>query len=201
MDERGCYSTSERKGRGQIRAESFWVGRVRRMWIAAEAKLHQATNEATFRGQARLWQQANSIMAPVIVLDRERKTLVAHSANGSEPVRAVLVSAAGAGTGKEANKANQLSVIRVRGGDLKYSDVERRAVMRGGSLGTVVAETGTATSTSNEVEVTLLPSGSRAVQGQRAVAGGSHDGPQPRRTDQRGPARDRRAVGLHRRNE
>ncbi|HEV2445656.1 MAG TPA: hypothetical protein VGS58_07030, partial [Candidatus Sulfopaludibacter sp.] len=40
--------------------------------VAADAQLHQATGEATFRGQARLWQQANSISAPVIVLDRTR---------------------------------------------------------------------------------------------------------------------------------
>jgi lipopolysaccharide export system protein LptA len=130
--------------------------------IAAEAELHQATGEATFRGKARLWQQANSIAAPVIVLDRERKTLVARTTDAAEPVRAVLVSAAGVGASKDSNKANQPSVIRVRGGDLKYSDVERKAVMHSGLLGAVVAETGTATSTSNEVEVTLLPAGSRA---------------------------------------
>jgi len=53
-------------------------------------------------------------------------------------------------------------VIRVRGGDLKYSDAERKAVMRGGALGTVVAETGTAASVSNEVELTLLPPGNHA---------------------------------------
>jgi lipopolysaccharide export system protein LptA len=131
--------------------------------VAAEAQLRHAvggaTGEATFRGQARLWQQANSITAPVIVLDRERQTLVAHTTDAAEPVRAVLVSAAGAVSGKDAGKSNQPFVIRVRGGDLKYSDVERKAVMHSGVLGTVVAETGTATSTSNEVEVTLSPAG------------------------------------------
>ncbi|MGA3083003.1 MAG: LptA/OstA family protein, partial [Terracidiphilus sp.] len=130
--------------------------------IAAEAELHQATSEATFRGKARLWQQANSIAAPVIVLDRARKTLVARATDAAEPVRAVLVSAAGAGAGRDASKASQPSVIRVRGGDLKYSDADRRAVIHAGLLGSVVAETGTATSTSNEVEITLLPAGSRA---------------------------------------
>jgi lipopolysaccharide export system protein LptA len=123
--------------------------------IAAEAQLHQATGVATFRGQARLWQQANSITAPVIVLDRERQTLVARTTDTSEPVRTVLVS----GAATAAGKSSQPSVIRVRGGELKYSDAERKAVMRGGILGTVVAETMTATSTSNEVEVTLLPAG------------------------------------------
>ena len=118
--------------------------------VAAEAELRQATGEATFRGQARLWQQANSIAAPVIVLDRARQTLVARTTDVAEPVRAVLVSAAGpeAGNnaGRQAAKSSQPAVIRVRGGDLKYSDAERKAVMHGGVLGTVVAETGTATS-------------------------------------------------------
>jgi lipopolysaccharide export system protein LptA len=129
--------------------------------VAAEAQLRHAvggtTGEATFRGQARLWQQANSVTAPVIVLDRERQTLVAHTTDAAEPVRAVLVSVAGAVAGKDAGKSNQPSVIRVRGGDLKYFDAERKAVMHSGVLGAVVAETGTATSVSNEVEVTLLP--------------------------------------------
>jgi lipopolysaccharide export system protein LptA len=127
--------------------------------VSAEAQLHQATNEATFRGQARLWQQANSVAAPVIVLDRVRQTLVARTTDAAEPVRAVLVSATGAAPDIDAGKANQPSVIRVRGGDLKYSDAERKAVMRSGILGKVVAETGTAASTSDEVEVTLMPAG------------------------------------------
>jgi lipopolysaccharide export system protein LptA len=135
--------------------------------VAAEAQLHHAvggtTGEATFRGHARLWQQANSIAAPVIVLDRERQTLVARTTDASEPVRAVLLSAGGAAPGsdsaKQQGKENQPSVIRVRGGDLKYSDAERKAVMHSGVLGAVVTETGTATSSSNEVEVTLLPAG------------------------------------------
>jgi lipopolysaccharide export system protein LptA len=132
--------------------------------IAAEAQLHQTTNDATFRGQARLWQQANSVAAPVIVLDRTRQTLTAHTDNAAEPVRAVLVSAGGVKPGKEAAKASQPSVIRVRGGDLRYSDVERKAVIRAGVLGNVLAETGMATSTSDVVEVVLLPAGKAGVQ-------------------------------------
>ncbi len=139
--------------------------------IAAEAQLHQSTGEATFRGHARLWQQANSITAPVIVLDRQKQTLAARSTNAAEPVRAVLVSAAGTEssktpgkeTGKDAaGKPATPSVIRMRGGDLKYSDAERKAVMHGGTAGTAVAETGTATSISNEVELLLLPPGNHA---------------------------------------
>ena len=54
------------------------------------------------------------------------------------------------------------SVIRVRGGDLKYSEAERKAVMNGGAAGSVVAETGTATTTSKELELVLLPPGNHA---------------------------------------
>ena len=140
--------------------------------VAAEAELQHATGEATFRGQARLWQQSNSITAPVIVLDRAKQTLTARATDASDPVRAVLVTAAGpeaaGAAGKQPRKPGQQAVIRVRGGDLKYSDAERKAVMHGGLLGAVVAETGTATSSSDVVEVKLLPTG-KATQGQAQV--------------------------------
>jgi lipopolysaccharide export system protein LptA len=139
--------------------------------ISTDAQLHQATGEVTFRGHARLWQQANSVAGPVIVLDRQKQTLVARSTDPAEPVRAILLSAAGAAApldaGKNsakgaADKQSEPSVIRVRGGDLKYSDAEHKAVMRAGALGTVQAETGTANSVSNEVELLLLPPGNHA---------------------------------------
>jgi lipopolysaccharide export system protein LptA len=137
--------------------------------VSTEAQLHQATNELTFRGQARLWQLGNSVAAPVIVLDRVRKTLTAHTTSAAEPVRTVLVSDAGAMPAKDAQgeaKSRQPSVVRVRGGDLKYSDVERKAVMRSGVLAAVVAETGTEASTSNEAEVLLRPAGKTEGQSQ-----------------------------------
>jgi lipopolysaccharide export system protein LptA len=139
--------------------------------VAAEAQLHQPTGEATFRGHARLWQQANSVAAPVIVLDRQKQTLVATTTDPAEPVRTVMVSAGGAEPGasprtqsaKDANgKQTQPSVIRVRGGDLKYSDAERNAFMHSGVLKSVVSETGTATTESDEVHLVLLPAGNHA---------------------------------------
>jgi lipopolysaccharide export system protein LptA len=137
--------------------------------IAQEAQLHRASDEATFRGHARLWQQANSVAGPVIVLNRTRKTLVSHSADPAEPVRVVLLSAGGLDAGSSAGKDSKAktaapSVIRVRGGDLQYSDIARKAVMVGGALGTVVAETGTATSVSNQVELFLVPAGAHAAR-------------------------------------
>ncbi len=147
--------------------------------IASDAHLQQtpgaagsaATSIVTFTGHARLWQDANSVAGPTIVLDREKQTLVARSGDAGEPVEAVMVSAAGKAGGPGAGQAagkfaggkqSGPSVIRVFGGELKYSDAERKAVMKGGALGIVTAETGTASSTSNEVELVLLPAGNHA---------------------------------------
>jgi lipopolysaccharide export system protein LptA len=146
--------------------------------IAAEAQMNDLTGEATFRGHARLWQQANSVAAPEIVLNQQLQTLTARTGDAADPVRAVLLSVGGPGIGMEtgsgagnahgqspagssATRPAAPSVIRVRGGDLKYSDAEHRAVMHGGVAGAVVAETGTATSTSDTVELLLIPAGNR----------------------------------------
>jgi lipopolysaccharide export system protein LptA len=159
--------------------------------ISEEAELNHASGETTFRKHARLWQQGNSVSAPVIVLNREKQTLVARSADSKEPVMAVLVAQSGPGIGPPAAKPSESessrsstpkpaapSVIQVHGGDLKYSAAERKAVMRGGALGTVVAQTATATSISDQADLTLLPEGNHAGkeggQGQvdRLVASG-----------------------------
>jgi lipopolysaccharide export system protein LptA len=139
--------------------------------IAQQAELQRANNQAVFTGHARLWQQANSIEGPVIVLDRDHKSLVSRSTVAAEPVRVVLLSAGGLdatqapgakASGVSGAKSSTPSVIRVHGGQLDYSDVERKAVMVDGGMGPVVAETGTATSISDRVELYLLPSGAHA---------------------------------------
>ncbi|HEX8811380.1 MAG TPA: LptA/OstA family protein, partial [Terracidiphilus sp.] len=141
--------------------------------IAAEAIFRQATGEATFRGQqARLWQDANSVAAPMIVLDRNKRTLAAHGAGAANPVKLVLLSASGGPDSKasgqqktDAAKQKEPSVIRVRGGDLLYTDTTRKAVLHAVPGGTVTAETGTATSNSDVVELALLPAGSHVTNG------------------------------------
>jgi lipopolysaccharide export system protein LptA len=150
--------------------------------VAAEAQLNQWTGEATFRGHARLWQQTNFVSGPEIVLNQHMHTLVARSSDAAEPVRVVMLSEGGAGAGKSSiqpqgqpagqsagsNAGGQPAgpaVIRVHGGELRYSDADRRSVMHGGSLGAVVAETGTATSSSDAVELDLLPAGDHEASG------------------------------------
>lgn len=130
--------------------------------IAQDVQIDRATEVATFTGRARLWQQDNSISAPVIFLNRNQKSLIARSANQSDPVRVVMLSAANldpaAASGN--GKGSRPSVIRVRGSQLTYSDLDRKALMLGGLLGQVVAETGSAVSQSNQVELLLAPTGS-----------------------------------------
>jgi lipopolysaccharide export system protein LptA len=150
--------------------------------IATEAHLNESTGEATFRGHARLWQQTNSVAAPEIVLNQHLQTLTARTADASDPVRAVLLSTGAPGAGNSHGqsaaesttaKTATPSVIRVRGGDLWYSNAERRAVMRGAATGAVVAETSSATSTSDTIELRLVSAGSRdSSTGQAQTAGG-----------------------------
>ena len=157
--------------------------------VAVEAELHQATQEVIFRGaeggsggsQPRLWRSVNSVSAPVITLNRQKQTLTAEAAGPANPVRTVLVgnaqasfgSASKTGSGKAESgkvgakaKPDAPSVIRVRSGDLHYSEGERLALFHGGSVGSVTAETsgtdGTTTVVSQEAEVKLLPAGTHS---------------------------------------
>ena len=150
------------KGRGQTLG-----GQGPAHVVSAEAQLHQATGEATFQGQARLWQQANSIWAPTITLDRTRRVLTARTASASDPVRVVLVSSSVSPRAHAASSAP--SVVRLRGGDLRYSDAERKATLLAGAAGVVIAESAGAVTRSSQVDVTLLPAGSHADSGSAQV--------------------------------
>ena len=160
--------------------------------IAAEAELRQSTGEVIFRAggtesrqnasEPRLWQSVNSVSAPTIILNRQKQTLTAEANGASHPVKTVLVSSAptpgGTGASRDRNgtrtgrhdataaggkvAGNTPSVIRVRSGDLHYSEGERRGIFHRGDLASVTAETtssgGTATIVAQDAEVDLLPS-------------------------------------------
>ena len=155
--------------------------------------------------QPRLWQGANSVSAPVITLNRQKETLTAEANGAANPVRTVLLSnapapAAHAGTTPSApnsseintetgnpgteigqsnrkGKPNSQSVIRVRSGDLHYSEGERLALFHAGTVGSVTAETtgtgGTTTVVSQDAEVKLLPAGTPSRATSSAAAGKS----------------------------
>jgi len=139
--------------------------------------MNESTGEAAFRGRARLWQQANSVSAPEIVLNQHMRTLAARTNDADEPVRAVLLSAGGppgmtakapseGGDTQPGGKPAAATVIRVRAGDLWYSDAEHRAVMHSGAMGAVIAETVSGTSSSDQLDLRLMPAGGNGGQAQ-----------------------------------
>ncbi len=131
--------------------------------VAENAELKHSSGSATFRGNVRLWQQGNSVNAPVIVLDRTKQTLQAQTTSAKSPVQVVMVSASGIAPGADTSpRQKDSSVISVTGGDLKYSNAERTAVMRSGIVGRVISSSAGSTTQSDEVELTLLPPGNHA---------------------------------------
>ena len=185
IEQGGMQMTADKIDLSQATGEGFAHGNVKASWldtekkgkttsvsllgssqepthaIAAEAQIHQAPGNGesvvTFRGHARLWQQANAVAAPLIVLHRLQQTLEAHSTDRSEPVRVVFLNAERKTNGKGA--AQTPSVMRVHGADLYYAEARRTALMQSGALGPVVAETGTATTQSSSVEMKLAAEG------------------------------------------
>ncbi len=132
--------------------------------VASEAEIHRATGEARFTGKARLWQDQNSISAPTIVLDHQKQTLTAQTANAGEPVAANLQNASTQQTGGK--PAGAASLIRVRGGSLIYSSNERRVTVRSAPLASVTAETGAVESSSDQLEVYLAAGNPRGAPAQ-----------------------------------
>lgn len=188
VNDGGMELTADRLDVSQASGDAFAHGNVKATWlggdasggasaaelggkgpahaIASEAQLNQASGQATFRGHARLWQQDNSISAPLISIDKKQEALVAKCENPGEPVLAVMLGAAGsAGSGKRAGS----SVVRVRGGDLWYSAKERKAVMRSAPLTTVTAQSNGVESSSGQVDLYLAPAGT----GKQAVGSGA----------------------------
>lgn len=141
---------------------------------ADHAFLTRSTGTSTFYGQtttdARMWQGANSIMAPVLELSRSPQTLKAHGAPGSSgaAVDANFTSTIGA--------KHQLSAVRVRSRTLFYSEADRRGDFRGD----VTAQNPDGVIHAGEAQVYLTPEAkagkshgpSQQAQLQRIVATG-----------------------------
>lgn len=130
--------------------------------VAQQADLQHASGDSIFRGQARMWQGANAVAAPVIELSRTEQTLKAHSESGEngQPIDTTIASAMGA--------KRQQSVIRVKSRTLVYSDKERRGDFDGG----VVATAPDGTIRSDKAQFFLQPVGSekKTPQGQSGTS-------------------------------
>lgn len=138
--------------------------------IADRAEMHHATSVNDFYGTvrrpARMWQDADSLIAPVIAVDRTKNVLQAWGENtGTAPVvHTNFTSAFGA---KHAQ-----SLARVTSERLDYSDQARRADFRGN----VSLQQGSETMHSDDALVFLKPAAKSGAQNtkpaQPASAGG-----------------------------
>ncbi len=114
--------------------------------IAANALLDQTRGVAVFRGQARLWQGANSVSAPIIELAKNPETLKAYA----EPAATNAVTTVIAST---SGPQHQATVFRVHSRQLIYADADRKAIF----TGAVTADDATGVVHSDQVEALLLP--------------------------------------------
>jgi lipopolysaccharide export system protein LptA len=108
--------------------------------IAYQAQILHDSQKAIFTGQARLWQGANSVEAPVIELSQKMQTLTAYGngscrqcvhttflGQGGEPAQPGKPKNANLGVVLEAKTNRGPSTYRVLSERLLYSDAERKA--------------------------------------------------------------------------
>ena len=130
--------------------------------IAERATLDHATNQNVFYGTvhvpARMWQDADSLLAPVIEIDRNQNLLKAWGeGTGTAPVvNANFTSTTGSG--------REQSVVRIHSQTLVYSDKKRQ----GDFHGTVTAEQGDEVVRADDALLFLKPAPPATKLGQKA---------------------------------
>ncbi|HTZ90314.1 MAG TPA: LptA/OstA family protein [Alloacidobacterium sp.] len=128
--------------------------------VAEEADLQHASGDSIFRGQARMWQDANSVSAPVIELSRTQQTLKAHDDVERKSLAVDTTIAAALGPKR------QPSMIRVKSNMLVYSDKGRR----GDFSGDVVAVAPDGTIRSDQADFFLRPVAQQKPQHQAGAS-------------------------------
>jgi lipopolysaccharide export system protein LptA len=126
---------------------------------------NRSTAIAVYTGDARLWQDANIVEAPMLQFDRDHRSLFAHgfaqgpaqgeigakaeqspspTRNPAQPVSTVLV---------QVDKTGKVTPIHITSARLNYADLERKVFLDGG----VTAKEEDATMTGEQMTVYLLP--------------------------------------------
>lgn len=128
-DVKATYTQERAAGSGGNQEAPMMGGNGPEHVIAERATMKHAENQdffyGTVREPARMWQEADSLLAPAIEIDRNRNELRAWGENtGKEPVvNANFTTAMGA--------KHEQSVIQMRSETLIYSDRERRGDFHG----------------------------------------------------------------------
>ncbi len=104
---------------------------------------HNSPSIATYKGNARLWQDANMVEAPTIQFQKDQRIIVADS-NSQQKVSTALTST---------DKSGKSTPVHVSSDHLTYHDSERKAHYEGG----VVARGTDVTVTSKQMDVFFAP--------------------------------------------
>jgi len=116
---------------------------------------HRSPAIAVYTGDARLWQNANVVQAPMLQFDRDKRSLVAQGLasnsaqgvsenNAAQPVSTVLV---------QVDKTGKATPVNITSARLTYVDAERKILLDGG----VTAKGNDATLTGQKMTVFLSP--------------------------------------------
>jgi lipopolysaccharide export system protein LptA len=120
---------------------------------ARSMSVHRASSVAHFSGDARLWQGANIIQAPVIEFDRARRAMIAQAASqNSSYVTTVLV---------QSGKNGKQTPATIRSGTLTYEDAQHVIHFSG----RVTVRSADGTLTANSADVYLQPREGKATPG------------------------------------
>ena len=178
---KSTYSDVKEDPNGALLASSSPIHVTSQSMIA-----HNAPAVVLYKGNARLWQDANVIEAPSVQFDRDRRFVTA-AGSPSRPVQTILLQANKIQADKKQTQATQsskegatpreLSPITITSSLVTYADSERRVHYEGG----VLAKATEFTASAKTADAYLLPrsqttaSSSVAAPGQldRMVADGN----------------------------
>ncbi|MGA3089444.1 MAG: LPS export ABC transporter periplasmic protein LptC [Terriglobales bacterium] len=114
---------------------------------------------AVYTGDARLWQNANLVLAPVLQFDRDHRTLLAYGEAqpaSAQPVSTLLV---------EVDKTGKATPVHISSARLNYVDADRKILLEGG----VTVQASDATMTAQHMTVFLRPRSQSSVPDARAT--------------------------------
>jgi len=151
-DVKSTYSDLKTQPNGALLASSSPIH------VTAESMtVHGTPAVALYRGNARLWQDANAVTAPSIEFDRNRRSMVASGA-GEQRISTVL---------EQTDQKGKSTPVAIASSHLTYQDSERRAHFDGGA----VAKSADLTITADQMDAYLEPRGEGSGDGTPASVG------------------------------
>ena len=172
---------------------------------------HRSPAIAVYTGNARLWQNANVVEAPMLQFDREHRSLLAHGMGqeneetelrphaGQSPANTPTVALAMAQSVStvlvQADKSGKVTPVHITSARLNYVDEERRIFLDGG----VTAKGSDLTMTGQQMTVFLLSAEpvANATWDSNPGAGGEDRHSRQCRNHATDPSCDGRPVGVY----